>query len=159
MCSCRPRGFYVQAGSFADLANAHALRKKLRAVRTGFDQAAQVNGSEFYRVMLGPWATREEAETAAGRLDQRSRSWSPSSTTRREDGGAGRGTPLATRPRKCLQVAAFRRLTGKPEAPSCWQIPEGVCATCASSPEPCLPWLLARFGHRPAAGRAARAGA
>jgi rare lipoprotein A len=56
--------FYVQAGSFADLANAHALRQKLGADRAVSIESVSVNGSEFYRVMLGPWSGREQAEVA-----------------------------------------------------------------------------------------------
>ena len=56
--------FYVQAGSFADLANAHALRKKLGADRPVSIESVAINGSEFYRVMVGPWTQREQAETA-----------------------------------------------------------------------------------------------
>ena len=56
--------FYVQAGSFADLANAHALRKKLGADRPVSIESVAINGSEFYRVMVGPWTQREQAENA-----------------------------------------------------------------------------------------------
>lgn len=56
--------FYVQAGSFADLANAHALRQKLGAERSVSIESVAINGSEFYRVMLGPWASRDQAESA-----------------------------------------------------------------------------------------------
>lgn len=59
--------FYVQAGSFADLANAHALRQKLASDGRVSIESAAVNGSEFYRVMIGPWASREEAASALSR--------------------------------------------------------------------------------------------
>lgn len=56
--------FYVQAGSFADLANAHALRRKLGAERPVSIESVSVNGSELYRVMLGPWTSRDQADMA-----------------------------------------------------------------------------------------------
>lgn len=56
--------FYVQAGSFADLANAHALRQKIGADPAVSIESVSVNGSEFYRVILGPWIGREQAEAA-----------------------------------------------------------------------------------------------
>lgn len=59
--------FYVQAGSFADLANAHALRQKLASDGRVSIESVAVNGSEFYRVMIGPWASREEAASALSR--------------------------------------------------------------------------------------------
>lgn len=59
--------FYVQAGSFADLANAHALRQKLNANGRVSIESVAINGSEFYRVMIGPWASREEAASALSR--------------------------------------------------------------------------------------------
>lgn len=62
-------GYFLQAGSFADLGNAHRLRDQLR----GHGQhasvtAANVGGSEYYRVMVGPWASRVEAERAQASL-------------------------------------------------------------------------------------------
>lgn len=62
------RGFFLQAGSFADLGNANALRNQLRSAGTVSIAAVQVNGTEFYRVMVGPWASRDQAEQAQARL-------------------------------------------------------------------------------------------
>jgi rare lipoprotein A len=62
------RGYFLQAGSFADLGNAHAFRDKLRDLGPVSVTAVQVNGAEYYRVMVGPWASRTEAERAQGRL-------------------------------------------------------------------------------------------
>ncbi|MDP3493104.1 MAG: septal ring lytic transglycosylase RlpA family protein [Hyphomonadaceae bacterium] len=62
------RGFFLQAGSFADLGNANLLRDQLRANGPVSIAAAQVNGTEFYRVMVGPWASRADAEQAQTRL-------------------------------------------------------------------------------------------
>lgn len=56
-------GFYLQAGSFADLGNAHKLRDRMRATFVNdapvFVTPVQVDGAEFYRVMLGPWPSRD----------------------------------------------------------------------------------------------------
>ena len=62
------RGYFLQAGSFADLGNAHAFRDKLQDVGPVSMTAVQINGTEFYRVMVGPWTSRVEAERAQGRL-------------------------------------------------------------------------------------------
>jgi rare lipoprotein A len=46
--------YFLQAGSFADLANANALRDRLRADGPASIVAVSVNGSDYYRVMIGP---------------------------------------------------------------------------------------------------------
>lgn len=61
-------GFFLQAGSFADLGNANLLRGQLRTNGPVSITSVQVNGSEFFRVMVGPWATRAEADQAQARL-------------------------------------------------------------------------------------------
>ncbi|RYY95284.1 MAG: septal ring lytic transglycosylase RlpA family protein [Alphaproteobacteria bacterium] len=61
-------GFFLQAGSFADLGNANILRGQLRANGPVSITSVQVNGSEFFRVMVGPWVTRAEADQAQARL-------------------------------------------------------------------------------------------
>lgn len=63
------RGFYLQAGSFSDLGNAHALRGRLAGSGPVSIETAQVNGAPFYRVRLGPWTSREDAEAARHGLD------------------------------------------------------------------------------------------
>lgn len=62
------RGYFLQAGSFADLGNAHVLGEKLKGIGPVSVTEAQVNGSTFYRVMLGPWRTNVEALQAQDRL-------------------------------------------------------------------------------------------
>lgn len=59
---------FLQAGSFADLGNANMLREKLRSVGAVSIKAVDVNGLEYYRVMLGPWSSREEAEQISHQL-------------------------------------------------------------------------------------------
>lgn len=56
--------FFVQAGSFADLGNAHAMRDRLAPTGRVSIEATTVNGAEFYRVMVGPWGSRHQADTA-----------------------------------------------------------------------------------------------
>jgi len=68
--SAAPVGnFYLQAGSFSDLGNAHAMRGRLASYVNVSIETAQVNGAPFYRVMLGPWTSRDDAETARHSLD------------------------------------------------------------------------------------------
>jgi rare lipoprotein A len=57
-------GFYLQAGSFSDLGNAHALRGRLAGAGPVSIETAQVDGAAFYRVLVGPWTSREQAEAA-----------------------------------------------------------------------------------------------
>lgn len=56
--------FYVQAASFADLGNAHAMRDRLAPTGRVSIEATTVNGAEFYRVMVGPWGSRDQADAA-----------------------------------------------------------------------------------------------
>ncbi len=60
--------FVLQAGSFADLANAHKLKASLSAFGPVSVQSAVVGGSEYYRVVLGPWSSRADAVAARDRL-------------------------------------------------------------------------------------------
>jgi rare lipoprotein A len=61
-------GYYVQAGAFSDLTNAHALRDRLSRSGPVAIEAANVNGSDIYRVMIGPWNDRDAADAARARL-------------------------------------------------------------------------------------------
>lgn len=62
--------FMLQAGSFADLGNAHQLRDRLASVGPVAITPVRVDGSEFYRVMVGPWPTRAAATEAQSRAAQ-----------------------------------------------------------------------------------------
>lgn len=61
--------YFVQAGAFKSEANSHALQKKIQgltvAENVGLDN---VYNDGLYRVRLGPYATRKEADTAAGSI-------------------------------------------------------------------------------------------
>ncbi|MFZ4684142.1 MAG: septal ring lytic transglycosylase RlpA family protein [Hyphomonadaceae bacterium] len=62
-------GFYLQAGAFSDLGNARALRGRLAGAGPLTIETVQVNGAALYRVMLGPWASRDGVEAARRTLD------------------------------------------------------------------------------------------
>jgi rare lipoprotein A len=61
-------GYFVQAGSFADLGNAHAALAKASFAGPVSVVEADVRGATYYRVMVGPWASRGQAEQAQDRL-------------------------------------------------------------------------------------------
>lgn len=61
-------GFFVQAGSFADLGNAHAALAAVKFAGPVSVVEADVKGTTYYRVMVGPWTTRGQAEQAQDRL-------------------------------------------------------------------------------------------
>ncbi|MBB36829.1 MAG: hypothetical protein CME88_06000 [Hirschia sp.] len=56
--------FLLQAGSFSELGNAHAMRANLQSVGPVFVKEARVKGRDYFRVMLGPWPSKSEAEAA-----------------------------------------------------------------------------------------------
>ncbi len=62
------RGFYLQVGSFADLANANALKDRLKDKGPVTVSTVEINGAVHYRVLLGPWGSRSDAEQAKVRL-------------------------------------------------------------------------------------------
>lgn len=54
---------FVQLGSFRDRDNARTLLSRVSGVRDDGDVvSARVNGSSYYRVVLGPFASKDEAE-------------------------------------------------------------------------------------------------
>lgn len=55
-------GYALQVGSFSDLSNAHRALASFKNDGAGFVTAAVVNGGQFYRVMLGPWPEKRDAE-------------------------------------------------------------------------------------------------
>ena len=58
-------GFVVQVGAFSDLNNAHRVRDQAAAAGpVEVDVRATASGAELFRVRVGPWATREQAEAA-----------------------------------------------------------------------------------------------
>jgi rare lipoprotein A len=59
-------GFYVQAGAFKTEANSELLQKKIQGLPLAENVAvAKVYNGDLYRVRLGPYASREEADISA----------------------------------------------------------------------------------------------
>ena len=56
--------FFLQAGAFGDLGNANQMRDRLRPVGATSLKPVMVNGAELYRVMVGHWQSRADAERA-----------------------------------------------------------------------------------------------
>ena len=61
-------GFYVQAGSFGDQANAMALAQKLQPYGIANVSPTSVNGSKFYRVRFGPFQRRPDVDSLVASL-------------------------------------------------------------------------------------------
>lgn len=61
-------GFYLQFGSYTQLANADAARVKLQQGGVSLPSVEVVEYGLFYRLYSGPFATRAEAMAAASRL-------------------------------------------------------------------------------------------
>lgn len=53
--------WFIQVGAFASRANADALRRRFGADRTRVEDV-DVRGQPMYRVLIGPWTGRREAE-------------------------------------------------------------------------------------------------
>ncbi|MGE0668963.1 MAG: septal ring lytic transglycosylase RlpA family protein [Sphingomonadales bacterium] len=63
-----PKGIYVQAGAFGNPDNASRLRDRLGIVGPARIHKAVVNGAEFYRVRLGPFADVDDADLALAQV-------------------------------------------------------------------------------------------
>ncbi len=61
-------GYYVQVASFADPANAEAARARFSRLGPVEVRPVDVTGMSFWRVRLGPFATREDAEVLLDRV-------------------------------------------------------------------------------------------
>lgn len=62
-------GYYVQVGAFSDLANAHRVRDAVGAAGpVVVDVRRNAAGAELFRVRVGPWNSREEADAARREL-------------------------------------------------------------------------------------------
>lgn len=60
--------FYVQAGAFSEEARAQNLSAKLQRIGSVNMTVATVNGTDFYRVRLGPYNTEDDANTTLSKL-------------------------------------------------------------------------------------------
>lgn len=63
-----PTQIYIQAGSFANPANAEALKNKLARYGSAFVAAVKIGRDTFYRVRIGPLASVEEADRTLSNL-------------------------------------------------------------------------------------------
>lgn len=61
-------GYYVQAGSFSNMNMAENLKNQLRKYGQIKIMPADVNGSTFYRVRVGPFSEQSAADTALARI-------------------------------------------------------------------------------------------
>ncbi|MEX2648565.1 MAG: septal ring lytic transglycosylase RlpA family protein [Alphaproteobacteria bacterium] len=59
---------FVQAGAFGDEVRARDVQDRLASVGAAAVSAVSVNGAPLYRVRLGPYVSREEANVVLGRV-------------------------------------------------------------------------------------------
>jgi cell division protein FtsN len=58
-------GYFVQVGAFSDPANAQRVRDAVAAAGpVVMDVRTTASGAELFRVRVGPWNSREEADAA-----------------------------------------------------------------------------------------------
>jgi rare lipoprotein A len=62
MVPVQPTGIYVQAGAFTQARNAEKLRSELARLAQAQVTVADVNGTQYYRVRLGPVGSVEEGD-------------------------------------------------------------------------------------------------
>lgn len=61
--------YYVQAGAFKSEANANLLQKKIQTLQLAENVGvASVYNNDFYRVKLGPYQSKNEADTSASNI-------------------------------------------------------------------------------------------
>lgn len=61
---------YIQAGAFADISNAQRLTQALDRGHPVRIEEARVNGGDYFRVLVGPFPTRQDAELQRAQLSQ-----------------------------------------------------------------------------------------
>ncbi|MEN3973800.1 septal ring lytic transglycosylase RlpA family protein [Emcibacter sp. SYSU 3D8] len=66
--AAEPKGIYVQAGAFGNPDNANRLKGRLQAIGPTRVHTALVNGANFYRVRIGPYANVEDADLALAQV-------------------------------------------------------------------------------------------
>ena len=62
-------GIYLQVGSFADIGNAQSRHSQVKGMFPVKVEDVDLNGASYFRVLVGPFATRDDAERA--RIDIR----------------------------------------------------------------------------------------
>ncbi len=60
--------FFVQVGAYSDLSNAHRVRDAVGAAGPVLVDIRQTSAGELFRVRVGPWGSREEADAARRQL-------------------------------------------------------------------------------------------
>lgn len=68
VASAASGGYYVQAGSFSNMNTAENLKNQLQRYGQIKIMPADVNGSTFYRVRVGPFSEQSAADTALARI-------------------------------------------------------------------------------------------
>lgn len=61
---------FIQAGAFADIANAQSLTRALGRGHSVRIEEARVNGSDYFRVLIGPYTTTQAAEIQRSQLSR-----------------------------------------------------------------------------------------
>ena len=61
---------FVQAGSFVDIGNAQGLTERLGRNLPVKIESARVNGGDYFRVMVGPFSSRSEADRVRDQLER-----------------------------------------------------------------------------------------
>jgi rare lipoprotein A len=61
-------GYYIQAGSFTNYELAHKLSVRLKEYGSSHIVEADVNGTKYYRVTMGPYSREEEAKVALAKI-------------------------------------------------------------------------------------------
>lgn len=61
---------FIQAGAFADIANAQSLTRALGRGLSVRIEEARVNGSDYFRVLIGPFETTQSAEVQRSQLSR-----------------------------------------------------------------------------------------
>lgn len=60
--------YFVQIGAFSDLSNAHRVRDAVGAAGPVVVDVRQTSAGELFRVRVGPWVSREQADSARRQL-------------------------------------------------------------------------------------------
>ena len=60
--------FFVQIGAYSDLSNAHRVRDAVGAAGPVVVDIRQTSAGELFRVRVGPWGSREEADAARSQV-------------------------------------------------------------------------------------------
>lgn len=61
---------FIQAGAFADISNAQSLTRALGRGQSVRIEEARVNGSDYFRVLIGPFPTTQAAEVQRSQLSR-----------------------------------------------------------------------------------------